>query len=386
MKVLFINSGIMGHKSVLHATRRALDGCGVVQSRFLALDEELNAGDRVLRRCLCWRVAASNRDLARWRMEWFTGLHARRVLARVERRHGPFDLLHLHPQPLGYALLDRMRRTPTVVSIDATQDLACDGVPPSEQWTFRPSFRQDERVFERAGWILTASEWAAAALRRRQSKVSRKITVVPWGMDVDAFPRSLSEHRWERSHQLGFSPKVLFMGGDFERKGGFALLDAWQRGGFGSHAVLRVVTSASTPPSALPEGVEWVGPLKPRTEAWLQAWASADLFAMPTQSEAFGVVFQEAAAAALPVVATEVCAVPELVMQGETGFLSRPGDVTGLVQNLDRLLRDAALRRRFGDAARERVAARSSLPVFRSHLLNAFQRLRQESGASTQAR
>jgi glycosyltransferase involved in cell wall biosynthesis len=62
-------------------------------------------------------------------------------------------------------------------------------------------------------------------------------------------------------------------------------------------------------------------------------------------------------AAGLPVVATAVDGTPEAVEHGETGFLVRPGDVTGLVDALTTLGRGPALRRRFGHRGRARSSA-----------------------------
>ena len=61
---------------------------------------------------------------------------------------------------------------------------------------------------------------------------------------------------------------------------------------------------------------------------------------MPSRHEAFGMVYQEAAARGLPVVATRINAIPEIVDDGATGFLVPPGDRAGLaraLRTLDRL-------------------------------------------------
>jgi glycosyltransferase involved in cell wall biosynthesis len=84
-------------------------------------------------------------------------------------------------------------------------------------------------------------------------------------------------------------------------------------------------------------------------------YRNASLFALPSEQEGFGIVFLEAMASCLPVVAVRAGAVPEVVADGETALLVDPGDEPALVNALERLLRDPALRARLGSAGRERV-------------------------------
>ena len=78
--------------------------------------------------------------------------------------------------------------------------------------------------------------------------------------------------------------------------------------------------------------------------------AAADLFCLPTEREAFGLVFLEAMSAGLPVVAVDSGGVPEIVQQGETGFLVAPGDIDGLAARMITLLTDPEMAHRFGAA------------------------------------
>jgi glycosyltransferase involved in cell wall biosynthesis len=71
--------------------------------------------------------------------------------------------------------------------------------------------------------------------------------------------------------------------------------------------------------------------------------------------ESFGIVALEAAAAGKPVVASNVGGLPDVVVDGETGFLVPPGDVAALRQALERLLGDSPLRERMGAAATARA-------------------------------
>jgi glycosyltransferase involved in cell wall biosynthesis len=87
----------------------------------------------------------------------------------------------------------------------------------------------------------------------------------------------------------------------------------------------------------------------------VQVWRAADLFVMPTLNEAFGLVFQEAAAAGLPAIGTRHNAVPEIIADGVTGLLVTPGSVEDIAAALDRLVGSAELRFDMGRAARRKI-------------------------------
>jgi glycosyltransferase involved in cell wall biosynthesis len=98
-------------------------------------------------------------------------------------------------------------------------------------------------------------------------------------------------------------------------------------------------------------------------------------FAIPSSHEGLGVAALEAMASGLPVVGSATGGLPELIREGETGFLIPPGDADALADRVDRLLGDAARRRRMGAAGMER--ARRGFPAGRSSRLieEAYNRL-----------
>ncbi|MES1993910.1 MAG: glycosyltransferase [Pseudomonadota bacterium] len=85
--------------------------------------------------------------------------------------------------------------------------------------------------------------------------------------------------------------------------------------------------------------------------------AALDLFVFPSREEGLGSVLIDAMAQGLPIVASRVGGIPELIEDGQTGLLVPPGDASALAAALTRLVADAELRARLGAAARQAAAA-----------------------------
>ncbi len=103
----------------------------------------------------------------------------------------------------------------------------------------------------------------------------------------------------------------------------------------------------------LAESVDFVG-AKSQDEV-AELLASHDIFVLPSFAEGVPVVLMEAMGAALPVVATHVGGMTELIDDGQNGFLVRPFDTDHLIQRIDQLVEDPDLRTRLGTAGRKRV-------------------------------
>jgi N-acetyl-alpha-D-glucosaminyl L-malate synthase BshA len=83
--------------------------------------------------------------------------------------------------------------------------------------------------------------------------------------------------------------------------------------------------------------------------------AAADLLLLPSETESFGLVALEAMASGVPVVASRVGGLPEVVEHGVSGYLAPVGDVEAMADDSLRILSDCEVRKRFGEAARERA-------------------------------
>ena len=362
-RVAFVNCGILGHKAMADVMRD-LDGLMGVDATHINLSNDLTVGDRVVRRLLSCRAAPcdgtfANWDLRRWRQELNLGWLARRRL-RAAERHGEFDVLHFHTQSAAYTNAARMARTPTIVSIDSTSRLASlEASSAAGRWSYTPNIVHDGIVFRAARAIVSTSEWAKRDLVDLYPECASKVHVIPYPVR-DAFDADWIAERHARAQRDPSAPvRVLFVGGDFRRKGGGDLLDGWRVGAFAGRASLDLVTDWPVGLDAMPPGVRIVRGTAPYTAGWFELWRRADVFVMPTRHEAFGIVYEEAAAAGLPAIGTAINAVPEIIEDGTTGLLVPPGDVTALVWALRALIDSADLRRRLGTAARARVQQRA---------------------------
>jgi glycosyltransferase involved in cell wall biosynthesis len=148
--------------------------------------------------------------------------------------------------------------------------------------------------------------------------------------------------------------RILFVGLNWSRKGGPQLLAAFLQIA-GKFPASKLVVVGCKPPIHHPQ-VEILGKIP--LEAVRQQYQKAQIFAFPTRIEPAGFVAIEAFWQKLPIVATPVGVMPELVSHGENGLLVAPDDIQGLADALADLLADPEKCRRFGENG-YRVASKS---------------------------
>jgi glycosyltransferase involved in cell wall biosynthesis len=161
-----------------------------------------------------------------------------------------------------------------------------------------------------------------------------------------------------RPRPVNAPPTVLFVGLQFHRKGGDVLVESFRRVRE-QLPTARLVLAGVARGFIREPGVECLGELDKNqaagAAALAAAYASADVFALPTRFEPFGIAFVEAMHFGLPCIGPAAWAVPEIIADGETGFLVPVNDATTLADRLLRLLRNPNLARQMGTAARERA-------------------------------
>jgi glycosyltransferase involved in cell wall biosynthesis len=170
----------------------------------------------------------------------------------------------------------------------------------------------------------------------------------------------------DRAERHGHPPTILFVGKDFERKGGDVLMKAFARVRERiAHAKLIIVGPSEL--RARPEGVEFLGLLRKDNstefERLLEAYRQADVFCLPSRQDPFPTVVREAMFFSLPCVTTDIWAMPEMVVDGKTGFTVPTDSPDLLVDRLCRILENPYLARTMGAAGRARAEERYTWTV-----------------------
>jgi len=211
--------------------------------------------------------------------------------------------------------------------------------------------RLNIRAFTAAQHLVTWSQWAKDSLVTDYGMPADKITVIPPGIDM-------REWGFERDKARSDQPlHLLFVGGDFVRKGGNVLLEAFRRLPPSVNAILHLVTNAPEAPEGRPNICVYRN-VKPNSSQMLQLYRQAEIFVFPTYADCLGLVVLEAMAAGLPVISTTVGALPEAIVHGETGWNVPTGDPDALANAIAALAADPALRAQMGRRGREAAMER----------------------------
>lgn len=198
------------------------------------------------------------------------------------------------------------------------------------------------------------SNWAANIYTESCGVPAAKVHPIHVGVDLELWP---VVHKPTNSQT---KLKVLFVGGDFERKGGDLLLDVFCQQ-FRDRAELHLVTKSA--PANTPKDVIIHSDLFPNDPRLTQLYASADIFVLPTRADLSSFASLEAMASSCPVIATAVGGIPDIVRHGETGLLIPKNDASALAASLDVLLTNPSQRRGFGQAGRQVVEQHFSAEV-----------------------
>jgi glycogen(starch) synthase len=165
-----------------------------------------------------------------------------------------------------------------------------------------------------------------------------------------------------RATQRVSGPLVLYIGAMAYDKGAVHLIEAmrrlWASGGDATLALIGAPLAHFTRfYEALPKEVRGRIRLLPYApdEVKRDALAAADVFAMPSRTDSFGIAYLEAWCYGLPVVGARAGGVPDVIDDGRDGLLAPFGDVPALADAIDGLLRNRDQARRMGEAGRAKV-------------------------------
>jgi len=185
----------------------------------------------------------------------------------------------------------------------------------------------EKTVYAHATKIFTRSSNISRSLREQYDCPADKIAQVYMGSNVQVVQAPLENDNYGNQN-------ILFVGGDWERKGGPDLVAAFEK-------VLQTfpgaqLTIVGCRPDVKTPNVKIVGPVP--VDATHPYFLQASVFCLPTKLEPFGAVFVEALAYRLPIVATAIGAIPDFVLPGENGILVQPGEIAELAAALSQLL------------------------------------------------
>src|SRR5216110_2948235 len=236
-----------------------------------------------------------------------------------------------------------------------------------------------------AEFVAAETDYSRDLLRQRCPNSAAKIHRVYNGIDLERFPAPRDETA-RPEVAPDYLPRIVSVGRLVPFKGFDDLIDACaelarRRIDFVCDIIgdgpLRETLQAKVEQLDLSSRVNLLGSLSQGVV--LEKLQAADIFALASTTDAqgatdvFPTVILEAMASARPVVSTRLAGIPELVVDRQTGMLAPPGDSTALAHALEQLLRDPALRLRFGHAGRARIEQHFRIEQTVAPLIDLFQ-------------
>jgi glycosyltransferase involved in cell wall biosynthesis len=208
--------------------------------------------------------------------------------------------------------------------------------------------RLERQVYERAQHIFTMSDWARNSMLDDYGIDPSRVSTV--GAGTNLVPAELPERDWS-------DPVALFVGLEFDRKGGRELLAAWPS------------VSERVPGAKLwivgtrgehreEAGITWFGRIA--ADELRSLYARATVFVLPSRYDMFPHVLREALGSGLPCVTTNTGAISEIVRDKVDSLLVPPRDVASLATALTEVLSDPGRAQEMGQAGRARVLEQDS--------------------------
>jgi glycosyltransferase involved in cell wall biosynthesis len=310
MNVLFIHENTLGHSSYLPqfvnylAAHPELD---IVPELLLATPLPPELARKADKTVPFLRRFGLDMHFSRWR-KIVSGYVRSQVLAKPPNS---FDAIVINTQSVALDLIDI--QCPMFVSLDATfhqqagsrwfSEIAMPNIAPR---LVSALIKRERALFERASALFPWSSLAAKSLLDEYKTAREKVHILPPSLEMPP-PRQNPKHE---------TPRALFVGADFKRKGGDVLLESFRS--FRGQLELDILTRSPVPPES---GVRLWRNIEAHTPAWETLWNDASFFIFPSLLETFGIVLVEALAFELPVIASRTGAADEILDYGKAGYL-----------------------------------------------------------------
>ena len=309
-----------------------------------------------------------------------------RALSLRER----YDVVHVHAHPTS---LWRLGDTPLVMSEGSSSAVYLSDYLGWTTQAIAAAYNRTRKIYR--GLRIHDRLLATDSVRRLYvfSEWAKRINIA-WGVNPDKldviYPGFETPANPARANDERFT--FLFVGTDFERKGGHDVVDAFARlAGDMPHVHLMLAGFDTRSPNPDLQTHSWVSPSRrervAETVAGLirggrvtqlshvsqehlraQLFPAAQAFVMPSLAEGFGFTNVEAMSFGLPVVTSTIGPAEEIVVDGESGLLVPPGDVDTLAAAMGRLAASSEEARRLGAAARQRFERMFTLDQFQQQL------------------
>jgi len=301
-----------------------------------------------------------------------------------------FDLVHVHAHPVR---LGGLGGTPLVMSEGSSSAVYLQEYLGWSDGRVQRAHARTRRVYRALGIHDRLLNLARVDRAYVFSNWAREVNI-RWGADpakmTVVYPGFPTPPEVPRAGRSTFT--FLFVGTDFERKGGYEVVEAFtdvhRRDPSARLLVVSPDPRQSNPDRAVHSwvdsgrraraleqldrleaaGVAERHLLVDRDRLLGAFYPRGDAFVMPSHAEGFGFTNVEALSFGMPVLSSRVGAIPETVRHEVTGFLVAPGDVAGLAARMEQLAADPAAAARMGAAARADFLARFTMERFRSEL------------------
>lgn len=249
-----------------------------------------------------------------------------------------------------------------------------------------------QEICRAAAFVAVETEYSRELLAARCPESAAKIVRVYNGIDLSRFPaQPTPRHGHGPIRLISVGRLVAFKGFDILLEACAKLRDAGVE--FTCTIIgdgpLRESLRTKASELELMEAVDLAG--ERSEQDVLAALRDCDIFVLAATtdergaSDVFPTVIAEAMACAKPVVSTRLAGIPELVVEGQTGLLARPGDSTALAHSLESLIRNESLRHRCGRAGRLRIEEKFAIEKTIEPLLQHFERALREGAESSLA-